>query len=114
MTLWARFERGGQKIFGVVEGERLRVHSGDLFVDPVATGEELSIAELEWSTPCTPSKYIGLWNNYRAAALKQGNAIPEQPLYFIKSAGATSRMGASCVRRGNTPAESSTRASSAS
>jgi 2-keto-4-pentenoate hydratase/2-oxohepta-3-ene-1,7-dioic acid hydratase in catechol pathway len=86
MTLWARFERGGRQIFGVVDGERLHVHSGDLFLDPKPTGEALSIAELEWSTPCTPSKYIGLWNNYRAAALKQGNAIPEQPLYFIKSA----------------------------
>lgn len=87
MTLWARFERGGSKIFGVVEGERLRVHSGDLFLGAVPTGEELPIAELEWCTPCTPSKYIGLWNNYRAAATKQGNSIPEQPLYFIKAAG---------------------------
>jgi 2-keto-4-pentenoate hydratase/2-oxohepta-3-ene-1,7-dioic acid hydratase in catechol pathway len=87
MTLWACFERGGRKIFGVLEGERLHVHSGDLFLGAVPTGEELSIAELEWSTPCTPSKYIGLWNNYRAAAAKQGTAIPELPLYFIKAAG---------------------------
>jgi hypothetical protein len=85
MTLWARFEQGERKIFGVIEGERLRVHAGDLFLGAVPTGEEFSIAELEWSTPCTPSKYIGLWNNYRAAAAKQGTAIPEQPLYFTRA-----------------------------
>lgn len=101
MTLWARFERGGQKIFGVVEGERLHVHSGDLFLGAVPTGEELSIAELAWSTPCTPSKYIGLWNNYRAAATKQGNAIPELPLYFIKAAGCYLPHGSElCAPRG--------------
>jgi 2-keto-4-pentenoate hydratase/2-oxohepta-3-ene-1,7-dioic acid hydratase in catechol pathway len=29
---------------------------------------------------------IGLWNNFRAAAEKNGNAIPPEPLYFIKGA----------------------------
>jgi 2-keto-4-pentenoate hydratase/2-oxohepta-3-ene-1,7-dioic acid hydratase in catechol pathway len=37
-------------------------------------------------TPSEPRKFIGLWNNFRAAAEKQGNAIPEEPLYFIKGA----------------------------
>jgi 2-keto-4-pentenoate hydratase/2-oxohepta-3-ene-1,7-dioic acid hydratase in catechol pathway len=35
--------------------------------------------------PCEPRKIIGLWNNYRAAADKNGWAQPAEPLYFLKS-----------------------------
>ena len=34
--------------------------------------------------PCQPGKFIGLWNNYRAAAEKNGHAIPAAPLWFLK------------------------------
>jgi 2-keto-4-pentenoate hydratase/2-oxohepta-3-ene-1,7-dioic acid hydratase in catechol pathway len=37
------------------------------------------------SAPCQPTKVIGLWNNLRAAAEKNGWAEPVQPLYFIKA-----------------------------
>ena len=32
-----------------------------------------------------PGKIIGLWNNFRAAAEKNGWATPAEPLYFLKS-----------------------------
>jgi 2-keto-4-pentenoate hydratase/2-oxohepta-3-ene-1,7-dioic acid hydratase in catechol pathway len=32
-----------------------------------------------------PSKIIALWNNYFDLAEKQGNAIPAEPLYFVKT-----------------------------
>ena len=32
-----------------------------------------------------PGAFIGLWNNFHEAAAKQGNAIPEEPLYFLKN-----------------------------
>ena len=35
--------------------------------------------------PCQPGKIIGLWNNFRAAAEKNGWAHPAEPLYFLKS-----------------------------
>jgi 2-keto-4-pentenoate hydratase/2-oxohepta-3-ene-1,7-dioic acid hydratase in catechol pathway len=35
--------------------------------------------------PCVPRKFIGLWNNYRALAEKLGQAIPGEPLYFLKA-----------------------------
>jgi 2-keto-4-pentenoate hydratase/2-oxohepta-3-ene-1,7-dioic acid hydratase in catechol pathway len=38
-----------------------------------------------WLPPCRPGKIIGLWNNFRAAAAKNGWAVPAEPLYFLKS-----------------------------
>jgi 2-keto-4-pentenoate hydratase/2-oxohepta-3-ene-1,7-dioic acid hydratase in catechol pathway len=71
---------------GTVEGEAFRVHAGDPFEGASPTGETVPLAEGEWLTPCQPSKLIGLWNNFRAAAEKNSWAIPSEPLYFIKGA----------------------------
>jgi 2-keto-4-pentenoate hydratase/2-oxohepta-3-ene-1,7-dioic acid hydratase in catechol pathway len=35
-----------------------------------------------------PGKIVALWNNFHAAAAKNGWAVPAEPLYFIKSTGA--------------------------
>lgn len=32
-----------------------------------------------------PGKFLALWNNYHELAAKQGNAIPAEPLYFVKT-----------------------------
>jgi 2-keto-4-pentenoate hydratase/2-oxohepta-3-ene-1,7-dioic acid hydratase in catechol pathway len=56
-----------------------------MFDAPQPTGETLSVADLQWLPPCQPSKIIGLWNNFRAAAEKNGWATPAEPLYFLKS-----------------------------
>jgi 2-keto-4-pentenoate hydratase/2-oxohepta-3-ene-1,7-dioic acid hydratase in catechol pathway len=69
---------------GRLEGDTLVVHDGDLFSAPKPTGERLSVAEVTCLPPCMPGKFIGLWNNFRAAAEKGGLAIPAEPLYFIK------------------------------
>jgi 2-keto-4-pentenoate hydratase/2-oxohepta-3-ene-1,7-dioic acid hydratase in catechol pathway len=37
--------------------------------------------------PVRPVRFVGLWNNYHELAAKQGNAIPETPLWFLKSPG---------------------------
>jgi len=42
---------------------------------------------MAWSPPCVPGKIVGLWNNFRAAAEKNGWAHPAEPLYFLKSPG---------------------------
>jgi 2-keto-4-pentenoate hydratase/2-oxohepta-3-ene-1,7-dioic acid hydratase in catechol pathway len=84
--LWARIRHGGRVLGGAVEGETFRVHAGDPFAGASPTGEILPLAEAEWLTPCQPSKLIGLWNNFRAAAEKNSWAIPAEPLYFIKGA----------------------------
>jgi len=90
---WMRFRRDGVEGFGVLEdrgddgGEpgSVAVHAGDMFDAPRATGERLDAAGLEWLAPCRPGKIIGLWNNFRAAAEKNGWTAPAEPLYFLKA-----------------------------
>ncbi len=85
MTLWVRFKSGGETGFGVLEGDRVQVHSGDMFSGATATGEARELSGLDLLTPCTPSKMIGLWNNFRALAAKLDLSTPAEPLYFLKA-----------------------------
>lgn len=82
---WTRFRHHAQNAFGSVEGDEVLVHRGDLFGAPEPTGERLPLAALAWLPPCVPGQIIGLWNNFRAAAAKNGWAEPAEPLYFLKS-----------------------------
>jgi len=85
MALWVRFARDGGEGFGTLEGERIAVHAGDLFAGAAPTGESLALGDVRLLAPVRPGTFIGLWNNFHAAAAKQGNAIPEFPLYFLKN-----------------------------
>jgi 2-keto-4-pentenoate hydratase/2-oxohepta-3-ene-1,7-dioic acid hydratase in catechol pathway len=84
---WLRFKHHGNAVFGTVEGDRVHLHNGDLFGTPSASGESLPLNDIELLAPCSPGKVIGLWNNFRAAAEKNGWAQPDEPLYFLKSPG---------------------------
>jgi len=83
---WLRFEHQGAARFGALDGDRVIVHEGDLFGDKRPTAEALAPDGITWLTPCVPSKLIGLWNNFHAAAQKNGWAVPAEPLYFVKAA----------------------------
>ena len=85
---WMRFSHHGQATLGLLQGDQVHVNTGSLFDSPQATGEVLALADIApdaWLPPCTPGKIIGLWNNFRAAAEKNGWATPAEPLYFLKS-----------------------------
>ena len=82
---WLRFRRDGAEGFGRLEGAQVQVHAGDLFGTPQPTAVQLAVDNIEWLTPCRPSKMIGLWNNFAAAAEKNGWARPTEPLYFLKA-----------------------------
>ena len=84
MALWVRFDQDGEIGFGTLTGEVVAVHEGDMFSDAAPTGREVPLAHLTLLTPSVPAHFIGLWNNFHAAAEKQGNAIPAEPLYFLK------------------------------
>jgi 2-keto-4-pentenoate hydratase/2-oxohepta-3-ene-1,7-dioic acid hydratase in catechol pathway len=86
MTTWIRFARDGITRYGRLEGETVHVQRGDPFGGAVDTGETVALAQIELLTPCVPGTYIALWNNFHAAAAKQGNAIPPEPLFFVKAA----------------------------
>jgi 2-keto-4-pentenoate hydratase/2-oxohepta-3-ene-1,7-dioic acid hydratase in catechol pathway len=82
---WVRYERDGRTGFGVLDGERIAVHEGDMFDRPVATGALIALAEVKLLAPCSPSKVLALWNNFAQQATKLGLERPPEPLYFIKS-----------------------------
>lgn len=83
---WLRFAHEGKAGFGILDGDTVVVHDGDMFGAATPTGERIETSGIEWLTPCLPGKMIGLWNNFRAAAEKNGWAIPGEPLYFLKGA----------------------------
>lgn len=86
MPQWLSYTLDGREGFGRLDGETVVVHSGDLFAEPVPSGETLPLSSVTLALPCRPSKYIALWNNFHAAAEKQGLTAPEAPLFLIKAA----------------------------
>ena len=85
MTHWLRFEHENKMGFGSLEAELITVFEGDLFNNSRPTGQILKLAEVRVLIPCSATKMIGLWNNYHELAQKLGQAIPAEPLYFIKT-----------------------------
>ena len=81
MTLWVRYEGG----FGFLEGDHVQPHRGDMFAGAMPDGAAVPLANVALLPPVTPGKFIGLWNNFHALAVKLGQAIPETPLYFLKA-----------------------------
>ena len=89
---WMRFMHQGRPSLGQPMGDEVLVHEGPLFGGPAgapaaprATGERVPLAGLTWLPPCVPGQIVGLWNNFRGAAAKNGWAEPAEPLYFLKS-----------------------------
>ena len=90
---WMRCRVGGRELFGLLQGDRLAVHDGDLFDAPRPTGESVSLEGAQWLPPCRPGKMLALWNNFHAAAQKNGWAVPAEPLYFLKTPNALAAHG---------------------
>jgi 2-keto-4-pentenoate hydratase/2-oxohepta-3-ene-1,7-dioic acid hydratase in catechol pathway len=63
----------------------VQVQEGELFAEPRPTGQVLPLSAVRLLTPCTPSKLIGLWNNFHQRAELEGLHPPEHPLYFVKT-----------------------------
>ena len=82
---WMRFAYLGRQGFGLLEGDAVHVHEGSMFDAPRPIGERIAIGEIGWLTPSAPSKMVAMWNNFHAAAEKNGWAIPAEPLYFLKT-----------------------------
>jgi 2-keto-4-pentenoate hydratase/2-oxohepta-3-ene-1,7-dioic acid hydratase in catechol pathway len=87
MTLWVRFDHPGGSGFGVLDGDRIALHAGDMFDAPAPTGEVLARDQVRLAVPVRPRNFIGLWNNYHALAARLGTEIPTEPLFFLKSTG---------------------------
>ncbi len=80
---WARLRtQDGTAIVGVIDGDTLAPRTA-LGADTPA-GDPVPLASGTLLPPTVPGKFIGLWNNFHAAAEKNGWEIPAHPLYFIK------------------------------
>jgi len=88
MTAWVRFERDGEAHFGTLDaaGVTIEEYSGDMFGSASPTLRRVSREAVKLLVPTQASKLIGLWNNFRELATKLNQAIPDEPLYFIKAA----------------------------
>ena len=83
---WMRYRHAGATGFGqLIDAEQVQPFSGDMFGAAVPDGAPVALAEVEWLTPCEPRMMLALWNNFRAAAEKNGWAQPAEPLYFVKT-----------------------------
>ena len=87
MTHWIRFEHAGTIGFGTLTDDTIAVHAGNMFDAPAATGDVLPVDQVTPLAPTAAGKMVALWNNSRAVAEKLHQAIPPEPLYFIKANG---------------------------
>ncbi len=86
----ARFSTDEEPRFGLVGNdagtEVIAVVQGDpLYAGFALTGETVRLEEVRLLAPVLPrSKVVGIGRNYAAHAAELGNAIPEEPLVFLK------------------------------
>ena len=85
---WIRFEHQARVQFGQLHGDRVQPCTGSPFDGATPQGDPLPLPAVRLLPPCRPGQIVGLWNNFRAAAAKNGWAEPAEPLYFLKSPGA--------------------------
>ena len=93
MTHWVRFAGDDGPGFGRLASGAdpaggtgpVDVHEGDMYAGCAPTGTTVDLAEVELLSPCQPTKMIGIWNNFHAAAAKNGWSTPQHPLYFFKA-----------------------------
>jgi 2-keto-4-pentenoate hydratase/2-oxohepta-3-ene-1,7-dioic acid hydratase in catechol pathway len=81
---WVRYQADGASGFGLLEGNIIHCHSGDMFDNPAATGETVALESVSLLAPCTPTKIVAMWNNFHELAAAQNLERPEFPFYFLK------------------------------
>jgi 2-keto-4-pentenoate hydratase/2-oxohepta-3-ene-1,7-dioic acid hydratase in catechol pathway len=64
VTRYIRFVDGGSTAFGILDGQTVRVLSGDLFSSPRPTGRTLGLDQVTLLAPVVPGKVIAVGLNY--------------------------------------------------
>lgn len=86
MSRWCRYRKDDSIGFGQIDGDHVIPHVGSMFAHAERAGDALPLSAVQLLPPCEPVTFIGLWNNFRASAAKNGWAEPAEPLYFLKAA----------------------------
>lgn len=91
---WARATSAdGNTMTGVIADDMF--HPRACLGSEDTAGDAVAVADVTLLAPVVPGKFIGLWNNFKAAAEKNGNEHPMHPLYFFKADTSLSGPGAS-------------------
>ena len=85
MSVWVRCRHHGEPVYGILADGQIALHRGLPWASPEPVGESIAAEGAELLAPCSPLNFIGLWNNFHAAATKHGYSIPDAPLTFLKS-----------------------------
>ena len=80
---WGRIKTAdGQVLTGVIADDML--HPRTALGSDEDSGPAVSLEGATILPPCLPGKFIGLWNNFHAAATQNGLTPPTHPLFFLK------------------------------
>jgi 2-keto-4-pentenoate hydratase/2-oxohepta-3-ene-1,7-dioic acid hydratase in catechol pathway len=90
---WLRYRVDDADAFGMLHGDEVHEHRGDLFGDKAPTGRRVALARIRLLMPVQPSKVIALWNNFGQLREKLQLGVPEEPLYLLKSPNSWSAHG---------------------
>jgi 2-keto-4-pentenoate hydratase/2-oxohepta-3-ene-1,7-dioic acid hydratase in catechol pathway len=87
MVRWVRFESEGAEKFGTLadDNSTIAVHSGNMLTGATPTGIAVALDQVRLLAPVRPGKFLGLWNNFKELATRNGHVFPTTPLYFIKA-----------------------------
>jgi 2-keto-4-pentenoate hydratase/2-oxohepta-3-ene-1,7-dioic acid hydratase in catechol pathway len=69
---------------GIVEGDKIHEIGGELNGSRERTGATWPLNQIKFLPPSTPSKIVCVGRNYQEHAKELGNAVPTQPLIFLK------------------------------
>ncbi len=79
-----RFRKGGQELWGVVEGLEVRALGAEPWAGGLPEGPRLRLSEVTLLAPVQPSKVVAVGRNYAAHAKELGQEVPREPLLFLK------------------------------
>lgn len=81
VTRYARFQAGDTVAYGVVEGDRIRQLSGDLFASHSPTEKTYALSDVKILVPTTPTKILAAAGNYQSH-LGDQSKHPYPELFF--------------------------------
>lgn len=83
MTIFARYQVGGDVSYGIVEDDSVRQISGDIFGGFKPTNRTNRLSEVKLLAPCEPTKILAIGRNY--VSHLRGRDAPQKPEPFLKA-----------------------------
>lgn len=81
---YVRVIHKGVPVWGIAEGEKIRILRAAPYENIEYNGEELSLAESRLLAPCEPTKIVCVGKNYLDHAREMGGEPPAKPVLFLK------------------------------